>query len=240
MANRLVAQLAETRSGNDRANVVEELRRLILSGGAPPGTHIMPGEVADAFQVSPIPVREALKTLVGEGLVEHRRNSGYRVSRLSLAELNEIYFVRGILEQAALSRAVNNISAADLALARSYHDEMVTATKYQDGMAFHTASRLFHMTLATPCAMLRLLNMFAATWNLTEPFQVMRAVDSDTQVKFNADHAELLAAFTDRDTAAVLEAARAHHNRIEAAIIETGGALHVLDDPGHEHGLRTR
>ena len=114
MANRLLAQLAETRTPNTRANVLEELRRLILSGGAPPGTQIPPAEIADAFGVSPIPVREALKTLVGEGLIVHRRNAGYRVSQLSTEELREIYFVRGTLEQAALAQSVERIDAATL------------------------------------------------------------------------------------------------------------------------------
>ncbi|MGV9858564.1 GntR family transcriptional regulator [Gordonia sp. NPDC003425] len=231
VTGRLVAQLAETRSGNDRANVVEELRRLILSGGAPPGAQIMPGEVADVFALSPIPVREALKTLVGEGLVVHQRNSGYHVSQLSLAELKEIYFVRGVLEQAALGRAVDNITDTDLAGAAVFHQELVTATKYKDGKAFHTVSRQFHAALTTPCAMPRLLNMFDATWNLTEPFQVMRVVNAETQDKLNVDHANLLAAFADRDTTAVLEVARTHHDRLESAIIETAESLGVKPAP---------
>ena len=99
MSNHLVAQLAETRSGNTRANVLEELRRLILSGSVPPGTQIPPAEVAYAFAVSAIPVREALKTLIGEGLVDHRPHGGYNVSLLSVEELHEICFVRGVLRR---------------------------------------------------------------------------------------------------------------------------------------------
>ena len=230
MTNRLLAQLAETRSGNDRANVLEELRRLILSGGAPPGTQIMPADIADTFGVSAIPVREALKTLVGEGLVDHQRNSGYHVSQLSLDELKEIYFVRGVLEQAALARSVEKITDAQIAAATEFHHELLTATKFNDGKAFHDVSRRFHTTLTAPCAMPRLLNMFDATWNLTEPFQVMRSVDAPTQAKLNSDHADLLAAFTARDTSAVLAAASVHHARLEEAIIETSESLGVRPD----------
>lgn len=232
MTNRLLVQLAETRSGSDRANVLEELRRLILSGGAPPGTQIMLADIADAFGVSAIPVREALKTLVGEGLVDHQRNSGYHVSQLSLAELKEIYFVRGVLEQAALARSVSNITDAQIAAATEFHQELLTATKFNDGKAFHDVSRQFHTTLTAPCAMPRLLNMFDATWNLTEPFQVMRSVDSPTQAKLNSDHADLLAAFSARDTSAVLAAAGVHHARLEEAIIETSESLGVRPDLG--------
>ncbi|MEO9327769.1 GntR family transcriptional regulator [Gordonia aurantiaca] len=230
MTNRLLAQLAETRTGNTRANVLEELRRLILSGGAPPGTQIPPADIADAFGVSPIPVREALKTLVGEGLVVHRPNAGYRVSQLSTEELREIYFVRGTLEQAALARSVERIDEATLQAARARHQELLVAVKYNDGKAFHDISREFHRALTLPCGMPRLLNMFEATWNLTEPFQAMRQVNSETQAALNADHEELLDAFDARDTAAVLDVARRHHGRLEAAIVETADLLDVRHD----------
>ena len=230
MTDRLLAQLAETRSANTRANVLEELRRLILSGGAPPGTQLPPGEIADAFDVSPIPVREALKTLVGEGLVVHRPGVGYRVSQLSTEELREIYFVRGTLEQAALARSVGLIDESSLEAARARHSELLAAVKYNDGKAFHDISREFHRALTQPCAMPRLLNMFEATWNLTEPFQVMRSVTAETQQALNTDHADLLAAFGDRDTAWVLDVAHRHHQRLESAVIETAALLDVRHD----------
>ncbi|MEE3851099.1 GntR family transcriptional regulator [Gordonia sp. LSe1-13] len=230
MTERLIAQLVETRTGSARANVLEELRRLILSGGAPPGVQLPPGEIADAFRVSPIPVREALKTLVGEGLVVHQRNSPYRVSQLSTEELREIYFVRGTLEQAALAQAVTRIDPAALDRARRCHDDLVTAVKYNDRKAFHITSREFHRELTEPCAMPRLLNMFNATWNLTEPFQVMRSVGTATQEALNDDHATMLDAFAARDSTALLEIAQIHHRRLESAIIETSAELDVRHD----------
>lgn len=228
--NPLIARLAEVRSSSDHSTIEEELRRLILSGGAPPGTTIAAGEVADAYRVSPIPVREALKTLVGEGLVVHQRNSGYRVSLLSSAELREIYFVRGVLEQAALARAVEQITDDDIAAARRCHEQLLTATKWGDGKSFHDVSREFHFHLCAPCAMPRLLSMFESTWNLTEPAQIMRSVSAATQSMLNDDHAALLRAFADRDGLTVLEVARSHHARIETAILETDEALGDFSD----------
>ena len=62
------------------ADVLDGLRRVILAGDAPPGLTVPPEDVATVFGVSVIPVREALKTLVGEGLVEHRPRGGYTVA----------------------------------------------------------------------------------------------------------------------------------------------------------------
>ncbi|MGV9668983.1 GntR family transcriptional regulator [Gordonia sp. NPDC003504] len=228
--NPLVSRLVEVRSRSDHSTIEEELRSLILSGGAPPGTAIPPGEVADAYRVSPIPVREALKTLVGEGLVVHQRNAGYRVSQLSTEELKEIYFVRGVLEQAALAQSVERVTDADVAAARECHEQLLTATKWGDGKSFHDVSRRFHAHLTDPCGMPRLLSMFESTWNLTEPFQVMRSVSASTQTLLNADHEAMLVAFADRDTAAVLQVARVHHSRLEAAILETADRREIGPD----------
>src|SRR3954451_18437599 len=93
--------------------VLSELRRVIASGQVPPGSPIPLGDVAAFFGVSLIPVREALKTLLGEGLLAHQARLGYTVSALSSAELDEHYVVRGALEAAALDAAVRNATPAD-------------------------------------------------------------------------------------------------------------------------------
>ena len=68
--------------------------------------------------VSLIPVREALRALAGEGLVTYRPRRGYAVTELDLAELEEIYRLRRLLETDALRRGVARATAADLARAR--------------------------------------------------------------------------------------------------------------------------
>src|SRR6478609_7170544 len=105
-------------AGSGQQVILDELRRVILDGDAPPGTVIPVDEVAELFGVSRIPVRESLKTLIGEGLVEHRPRSGYTVAQLTLSELHEIYVLRGVLEQAALASAVAAATVADDAVAQ--------------------------------------------------------------------------------------------------------------------------
>src|SRR6478672_12736499 len=99
---RLRGDLGEL-TGSGQQVILDELRRVILDGDAPPGTVIPVDEVAELFGVSRIPVRESLKTLIGEGLVDHLPRAGYTVARLTLAELSELYIVRGVLERAALT-----------------------------------------------------------------------------------------------------------------------------------------
>ena len=110
---RLRGDLGDEPTGSGQQAILDQLRRVILDGDVLPGTAIPVDEVAELFGVSRIPVREVLKTLVGEGLVDHRPRSGYTVAQLTLAELHEIYVLRGVLEQAAVKAAVLEASADD-------------------------------------------------------------------------------------------------------------------------------
>lgn len=107
--------------------VLAELRRVIVSGQVAPGAMIPLDEVADFFGVSRIPVREALKTLLGEGLLEHRPRLGYTVTRLSEAELSELYVVAAALEAVALAAAVRSAGAWDHEQLRDVHARLEVA-----------------------------------------------------------------------------------------------------------------
>lgn len=170
------------------------------------------------FGVSRIPVREALKTLIGEGLVEHRPNAGYAVARLTAAELREMYLVREVLENAALSAAVGAATDQDHAAAREAHGALEVAIAAGDVRGYHRESRRFHFALVRPCGMHRLLAMFESAWNITEPVQPMAHLSDSGRVALHRDHGAMLAAFEQRDAAALLRVAGEHHRRLEVSI----------------------
>jgi DNA-binding GntR family transcriptional regulator len=214
----LLAQLIADRTSTSQQAILNELRRVILAGGAPPGTSIPVGEVADLFGVSAIPVRESLKTLIGENLVAHRPNAGYVVAQLTRQELAEIYLVRGVLESAALRAAVEVAGPEDVERATDAQSALERVLRNWDPQAYHRESRRFHLALITPCRMHRLLHMFESAWNVTEPFQPMRYVPGPERDQLHADHQEMLDAFTARDTAALLASSGRHHQRLESVI----------------------
>ncbi|MEV0127664.1 GntR family transcriptional regulator [Dactylosporangium sp. NPDC050688] len=108
----LISRLAGKPLGSSQGVILDELRACILDGEVPPGSPIPVDGVAAAFGVSRIPVREALMTLIGEGLVDHRPHLGYQVARMTAQEFGEIYLVReawrpprcGYVARAALAR----------------------------------------------------------------------------------------------------------------------------------------
>jgi DNA-binding GntR family transcriptional regulator len=214
----LVAQLLREPAATSQAAILAELRRCLLDGGVPPGTPIPPDEVAAVFGVSRIPVREALKTLIGEGLVEHRPNAGYTVAMLTTAELREMYLVREVLETAALQAAVGAAGAEDDERARAAHRALEVAIAAGDVRAYHRESRRFHFALVRPCGMHRLLAMFESAWNITEPVQPMAHLSDADRDVLHRDHGEMLAAFGSRDATALLRVAGEHHRRLETSL----------------------
>jgi DNA-binding GntR family transcriptional regulator len=91
-------------SGPER--VAEELRRAIREGEVLPGEHILQENWASRLGLSRVPVREALKTLAGEGLLSHDAHRGYFVARIAASDMVQIYRMRMLLEPEILRSVI--------------------------------------------------------------------------------------------------------------------------------------
>jgi DNA-binding GntR family transcriptional regulator len=214
----LLSRLTSRPHGSSQSEILHELRRCILDGEVPPGSPIPVDGVAAAFGVSRIPVREALMTLIGEGLVDHQARTGYRVAKMTMAEFGEIYLVREALETAALRVAVARAGAEDDEQARAAHVALEAAVLAGDSRAHHRESRRFHLALIRACRMRRLLHMLSTAWNMTEPLQPMSHLDGAERELLHDDHAGMLAAFTARDTETLIAVCAAHHKRLQTFV----------------------
>ncbi|QGZ66803.1 GntR family transcriptional regulator [Paraburkholderia acidisoli] len=93
----------------------DELRRKIVSGELPEGFQLRQDALAAEFGISRIPVREALVQLEGEGLVRIVPHKGAVVSELSIAEISELFTLRGLLEPLLLKKSAPKLTAQDFA-----------------------------------------------------------------------------------------------------------------------------
>ncbi len=94
------------------AHLVERLRAEILAGRQPPGTRLVENDLTLRFSVSRGPVREALRRLAAEGLIEHLPNRGALVRRLTREEIRELFQIRVELEALAARLAAEERDAA--------------------------------------------------------------------------------------------------------------------------------
>lgn len=214
----LLAKLSASHADVSQGAIVDELRRVILDGGAPPGSPIPVNEVAEVFGVSPIPVRESLKTLTAEGLVAHLPNVGYSVALLTANELGELYLVRETLESAALAAAVGKATDTERTAVATTHRLLERAVAEDDPQTYHRQSRHFHIGMARPSGMHRLVHMLESAWNITEPVQAMVHVEHADRVALHADHGHMLEAFLDRDADALLGISGEHHRRLNDVV----------------------
>lgn len=85
-----------------RENVADEIRMKILNGDMKPGDKIVEQELASEFGISRGPVREALRQLEQEGMVEYSRNVGCSVRHVGMDDIYEIYYMRANYEMMAV------------------------------------------------------------------------------------------------------------------------------------------
>jgi len=214
----LLAILRSDRPGLSQQLILDEIRRAILTGDVPPGSPIPVDETAEVFGVSRIPIRETLKTLIGEGLVEHQPRAGYTVASLTVEEFKEIYIVRGVLEMAALTAAIGNAEPEDDRRAAQALEALDRAMATHDHPAYQRESREFHLALVRPARMPRLLHMIELVWNLTEPIQPMKHITDAHRHQLHVQHGTMLQAFSGRDSATLLAVARGHLDDLEAVV----------------------
>ena len=219
------SRLVNTALVGEQPHVLDDLRRAILDGDEPPGTTIPIDAVAKFFGVSQIPVRESLKILIGEGLVEHRPHIGYSVAKLRFEEFCELYDVRHALETSALRAAVQHATLDDDAEVARIHEALAEATRRDDEKAYHAESRRFHMALIAPSHMQRLLRMYESAWNITEPARPMSRISEDGRNLVHEDHRCMLEAFVARDADRLITESSHHYGHLREAI---GG---FADDP---------
>lgn len=113
--------------------VLDELRARILSGAFAPGSPLRQEALADELGVSRIPVREAIRLLSSEGLVDVQPHKGAFVSTISKSEVREFFELRQRLEPWLLSEAILKISDSELARAERIVESMDAVTAEEWG-----------------------------------------------------------------------------------------------------------
>jgi DNA-binding GntR family transcriptional regulator len=143
--------LTRDRSRDAMARTTETLRQMILSGEIAPGAELSQVELARMVGVSTTPVREALRQLEVEGLVESRRNRRPRVPAFDPGDLDAVYCTRVLLESLAISITVPRMSRAELAEIGGDLDAMREAGSHEDLAAWDIAHTSFHTRLIFGC-----------------------------------------------------------------------------------------
>lgn len=186
--------------------VTRRLRDEIIDGVRPPGSRLVERDLAADMGVSRVPVRDALKALVTEGLATPRPRTWTTVREFTDADIEDLIEVRSALENMAFRLAAERRSDAQLAeLAAQLAAEQAAAAAGDERTA-HRAGADFHETVVEMAANRLLSELFAATRS-----RMRWLLGQHTELEtMAAEHAELYRALAERDVSAVAELAEAH------------------------------
>lgn len=124
--------------------VAERLRQRIFAHELTPGTWIDEQKLAEQYGISRTPLREALKVLASEGLVELKPRRGCYVTEISRQDLDDIFPLMAMLEGRCAADAVRRAKPADIKALRLTHDRLEAAARDNQITAFFEANQAFH------------------------------------------------------------------------------------------------
>jgi DNA-binding GntR family transcriptional regulator len=196
--------------------VTENLRKAILLGQLPAGTRLVQSELAEVLNVSVTPIREALRELSTQGLVDLDAFRGAMVHTPSLSELEEIYEMRSLLIPLSIRRAIARITDQDLKQAETLLLQMEAES---DQALWVDLNRQFHNLLDDTAqtrqireVLKRLSDLSAIYVNLSLSIIPLQKEESEQE------HRQIYKAYQDRDVEAATQLTLLHLNgTLEAA-----------------------
>ena len=196
--------------------VAEGLRKDILEGRLKPGDWLRQERLAQEHGVSQMPVREALKLLASEGLVEHVPYRGARVVHFTIEDVEDLYECRAFIEGLAARSAATHISDAQVAELERLHGRMAQLVGPESLIEYRELNRRFHELIFTASRRSYLVRTLAQLWAafpsmLWSNFaQTVRATPAGRDESDVEEHAAIVAALRGRDGAAAEQAIRRH------------------------------
>ncbi len=190
--------------------VLERLRDMIIEGRLDPGSRINEGLVGAQLGVSRTPLREAIKTLASEGLVEILPAKGAVVRKFSAHDLYQILEVLKTLEQLGGRMACEHASDATIAAIHDLHLRMMELYATRERLEYFKLNQAIHSASVAASANTVLMEMHET---LQARIKRLRFVGNEGPTKWAgavAEHEEMMAALLKRDAAALSEVIGRH------------------------------
>ena len=194
------------------------MRELIANGAFAPGLQLRQEELAQRFEVSRVPVREALKILASEGTVTHDPRRGFFVAMLSSSEMRQLYRARRLLETEVI-RTVRWPDDGQVALLHRLADAMTKAAQARNIAAWTGPHREFHHAIFDLSPDKFLVREVMRLWSLSDRYRSLLAHARVTPASIDRER-ELVALLARRDRRRLLAKFDADRTRIEGSLAD--------------------
>ena len=191
-----------------RQQVYEQIKHDIITCKLAPGEPLSENQFVDRFGVSKTPIREALTSLVQDGLVEYTPNRGFMVTTVSVSDIQEIFEARIFFEAELFRLAVKHISDAEIDELEK-HSRMDGDTKSPEyAETFLESNRKFHVALAAAGRNSRLLGYYEALMNEAQRLFYMDISVHQKDFRWGHGHEGIIEALRARDETVGMAAIR--------------------------------
>ena len=194
-------------------HALDGLRRAIVAGQLRPGARIGQEEFAGQFGVSIAPVREALRILEQEGQVTYLPRRGYFVTALEIADLEEIYDLRALLEDRAARMALKSLDGLGLGRIELAASDFARAVESGDVLAELAANRHFHLAILDAPEQPHTLRLIRLLWDSTEAYRALYYNLAEERQSSIEAHDRILAALRAGDAERLVNELDAHRER---------------------------
>lgn len=209
-AVRLARHPAPSHRHGRRYDVVfEALRRAIIRGVLPIGNHLVASAAARQMGVSRTPVREALSRLEGVGLV-HRTGRTYAVIGVGPAEVDQICFVRAILEASGAALAAEHVTHAEIDHLETLVHSMSKGIRAHEGETYRVLHRQFHRQIMVSARNMYLTQTLEPLMDLVDVLWEAASPDAARYERAQREHAGLLEALKRKEPALARQLMDAH------------------------------
>ncbi|SOY68587.1 putative transcriptional regulator, GntR family [Cupriavidus taiwanensis] len=199
--------------------VVDHLRNFIVEGVLAPGMKLNERELCETLGISRTPLREALKVLAAEGLIEISPNRGASVSRMTETEAWEAFELMSGLEAFAGELACERITAPELAEIKALHYAMLACHARNDLPGYYSRNQEIHDRIAAAARNQTLLQTYLT---LNRRLKAMRFRSNYQTEKWDRavhDHEEMIRALEARDGKRLASILRQHLLEKRAAVM---------------------
>ncbi|MFD1881097.1 GntR family transcriptional regulator [Paracoccus pacificus] len=190
--------------------IVIALRDMIIKGDLPPGTRINEGQIGAQLGVSRTPLREAIKFVASEGLIELVPSRGAIVKKFTAKEVRDTMYVLRRLEQMAAVQACAIASDEGIARIRTLHDRMIDRYRHGDRLAYYKLNQDIHTATVALADNAALSDVHALLQTRLKRIRFVGHEGPEKWANAVAEHEQMMAAFEARDAEKLAEVIGRH------------------------------
>ena len=215
--------------GTRASSIYYELKQDILSGRLKPGSKLRLNSLKDDYNIGSSPLREALNRLTANGMVCQLENKGFRVSPISIDELDDIVKTRCMLEEVALRQSINKNDDA-------YYERIILLTfrlsRAERDYIINTSSSLrddlhkdFHQAILSGCESKLLIKYCLSLYEQTLRYSNLIINEKCRQDQEEKDHQAICDAILNRNADEAIQLLRSHYQITKDLIIKSDNLI---------------